>query len=213
MNLEATQTITPSESTELSPKMKKIAFIICGIALAIALTITLFFVFRHKHSWTDWETTKEKTCTENGIKERICSCGAKETETIYCTGHNFATWGICLDCNYGWVTINLPETPITVKDSYSSFEISDIKYELGRYDSGYLVRVFYSGIQTYSKFGNSDNTSFSYKLVDSDGYIVFSGYALTPVISVGDKIKNESFEENYVYLDPYETYTLIISNR
>lgn len=35
------------------------------------------------HSWSGWETTKEPTVTDTGLKERSCTtCGKKETETI-----------------------------------------------------------------------------------------------------------------------------------
>ena len=34
------------------------------------------------HSFGDWVITKEATTTEEGLKERFCACGAKETEVI-----------------------------------------------------------------------------------------------------------------------------------
>ena len=34
------------------------------------------------HSFGDWVTVKEATLTEEGLKERTCSCGEKETESI-----------------------------------------------------------------------------------------------------------------------------------
>ena len=46
----------------------------------------------HIHNYGDWVTTKEATCEFEGIKERICSCGEKENESIFAKGHNFSDW-------------------------------------------------------------------------------------------------------------------------
>ena len=41
------------------------------------------------HSYGDWQTTQESTCTESGSKERVCSvCCETETEEIEALGHN-----------------------------------------------------------------------------------------------------------------------------
>lgn len=45
----------------------------------------------HTHAWGDWQTTKEATCTETGVKERICDCGEAEQEIIEATGHTEVT--------------------------------------------------------------------------------------------------------------------------
>ena len=166
-------------------------------------------MYGYGHDFGEWTTITERTCTQTGIKERVCACGEKETQTLP-SGHNFTNYGICLDCNYGWVNINLPETPLTIKSALGSFKIEEMRYELGRYDSGYLVRIFYSGTQTYC-YSNTNNVLFDYKILDSKGYIVTSGYKTTPIMSVGDKIKDASFDIKYIDLDPNETYTLIIS--
>jgi len=41
----------------------------------------------HTHKYGAWKTTKKATCTAKGIKERTCSCGAKETQSITALGH------------------------------------------------------------------------------------------------------------------------------
>ena len=161
------------------------------------------------HVFGEWTTTVSATCTQDGIKERACVCGEKETQTI-AASHNFAS-GICMTCNYGWVTINLPETPLNIISNLATFEITNVRYQLGRYDAGYTVRVFYSGTQTYCYKDHVQNSILNYKLVDSDGYVVFSSYVLTPDMNVGDKVKDKSFAFQYVDLDPNETYTLVLS--
>ena len=46
----------------------------------------------HEHSYGDWTVTKEATCTEKGSRERVCSCGDKQTEEIAALGHDFTDW-------------------------------------------------------------------------------------------------------------------------
>lgn len=46
----------------------------------------------HTHNFGEWETTKAETCTTEGIKERYCSCGEKQTATIAMTEHKYGEW-------------------------------------------------------------------------------------------------------------------------
>ena len=42
------------------------------------------------HSYGEWQTIKEPTCTEEGQKERICSrCSHSETETLSVIAHTY----------------------------------------------------------------------------------------------------------------------------
>lgn len=48
-----------------------------------------FDIIEKQHEWTEWEITKEATCTVVGKKKRECSlCGKIDTEEILATGHN-----------------------------------------------------------------------------------------------------------------------------
>ena len=44
----------------------------------------------HVHEWSDW--TETFTCTEDGVRERSCACGAKESEEVTAPGHNIGVW-------------------------------------------------------------------------------------------------------------------------
>ncbi len=46
----------------------------------------------HEHEFNEWTITKEATCTEDGMEERTCSCGEKETRDIEAIGHAFENW-------------------------------------------------------------------------------------------------------------------------
>ena len=51
------------------------------------------------HNFGEWVTVKKPTCTEEGLRERICSvCGDKETEKI-ATEHSFGDDGVCTNCH------------------------------------------------------------------------------------------------------------------
>ena len=50
------------------------------------------------HSWTEWDVTREATCSKNGRQKRSCeTCGKEEQETILAWGHIY-TAGQCIDC-------------------------------------------------------------------------------------------------------------------
>ena len=51
----------------------------------------------HVHAWSDWNTTLEATCTEEGKQERSCSCGEKETQSISVIEHKYVEH-ICTVC-------------------------------------------------------------------------------------------------------------------
>lgn len=61
----------------------------------ILLSLTIMIILTacgHEHSYGEWTTEKEATCTENGSKVRICECGEKETEIIPSLGHTDGEW-------------------------------------------------------------------------------------------------------------------------
>lgn len=41
----------------------------------------------HSHTWSSWTTTIEATCAEEGKRERSCSCGEKESQSIATVAH------------------------------------------------------------------------------------------------------------------------------
>ncbi|MBE6656138.1 MAG: hypothetical protein E7609_04645 [Ruminococcaceae bacterium] len=46
----------------------------------------------HTHAYGEWETTKEASCLEEGMRIRRCACLEQESETIPATGHAFGEW-------------------------------------------------------------------------------------------------------------------------
>ena len=45
------------------------------------------------HTWSEWETLTEPTCTTEGTHKHICGvCGKEETESIPALGHDWSAW-------------------------------------------------------------------------------------------------------------------------
>ena len=42
----------------------------------------------HNHEFGEWETTKNATCSNDGLKVRYCACGEKQSEAIPSLSHN-----------------------------------------------------------------------------------------------------------------------------
>ena len=42
----------------------------------------------HTHEFGEWTVVKQPTCTQDGERERFCSCGEKQTSTIAATEHS-----------------------------------------------------------------------------------------------------------------------------
>lgn len=49
-------------------------------------------ICQHPHTWGKWQTLSNPTCTEEGLEERTCACGAKEQNTIQTSEHTEGEW-------------------------------------------------------------------------------------------------------------------------
>ncbi len=81
-----------------------------GTSITVSGDITVYAVWKdavppesptaHEHSYGEWTTTKEATCTEAGQKTRRCSCGDEEIQFIDPLGHSFGEWEIVENASY-----------------------------------------------------------------------------------------------------------------
>ena len=104
--LKKQEATTPPNAEENAPATKmpapkapvpKILFIVGGIILAVVAIAILVVVFiggggSHEHKFGEWITTKNPTCTDNGVKTRYCDCGEKQNDIIPSDGHSFGNW-------------------------------------------------------------------------------------------------------------------------
>ena len=71
--------------------MKKLGILLLAAALAVC-GLAVFSACDepgHTHSFGEWTTVTEPTCTEEGLRERVCACGEKESEELEALGHDY----------------------------------------------------------------------------------------------------------------------------
>ena len=74
----------------------------------------------HVHSWSDVETTKQPTCTTDGVRTYKCSCGETKTESIPKLGHSHNEYGLCLTCgDYKGLTMTRVQDNLFVLENVS----------------------------------------------------------------------------------------------
>lgn len=97
--------------------MKKITLILMLLAILTVscLVFTACVEPEHTCSFGEWEVAKRATCTQEGLKERFCSCGEKQTTTIASTGHSYASVETAPTCGEQGFTTH---TCANCKDSY-----------------------------------------------------------------------------------------------
>ena len=71
-------------------------------------------VVEHTHTYSDWEIVRTASCTTEGSKKRVCSCGKNETAIIEKVAHNFSS-GKCVSC--GAIDLNY-KTPDIILGEY-----------------------------------------------------------------------------------------------
>lgn len=92
--------LTDEEKAKRARKRTRTIVAVVSVAVAVliaAIVLLLLFVKRdpsqneppagHTHSYSSWVVVDEPTCTEEGLRERTCTCGEKETETLDPLGH------------------------------------------------------------------------------------------------------------------------------
>ena len=67
-------------------KITKKLYLLCVALLCSMIFLNSCALF-HEHKFSEWEITKEATCTANGEKKKACKCGEAEIKIIKATGH------------------------------------------------------------------------------------------------------------------------------
>lgn len=73
--------------------MKKQTLVIILLAV-FALSCLALVGCSHTHEFGEWMVVKQATCTEDGLQERYCSCGEKQSTTVVATGHTVSNWEV-----------------------------------------------------------------------------------------------------------------------
>ena len=72
--------------------------------LSVAVLCAMLFLnsctLFHEHKFSEWEITKEASCTANGEKKKACQCGEAETKIIKAKGHVSGSEATCTEAQF-----------------------------------------------------------------------------------------------------------------
>lgn len=154
------------------------------------------------------------------IPESEISAGGSSTGTVYFTVTDGKTFSFD-ECNCSAlyclpvkdIQLSIDTLPVELQQKgydgsiESKLTVTDVKYSVDSSLSSSLMTITLFGEKTFGKGGNLNYDIISYKLFDSEGYLVDSGQVyLGTSLSAGDKFQDDSL---VIYdLTPGETYTL-----
>ena len=93
--------LTDEEKEQRAKKRNRTIITVVSVAAAVLIVVIVLLLLlvkcepeenvdppvEHTHTYSSWVVVDEPTCTEEGLRERTCSCGEKETEMIAALGH------------------------------------------------------------------------------------------------------------------------------
>ena len=93
--------LTDEEKEQRAKKRNRTIITVVSVAAAVLIVVIVLLLLLvkcepeenvdppvgHTHTYSAWVVVDEPTCTEEGLRERTCSCGEKETEMIAALGH------------------------------------------------------------------------------------------------------------------------------
>lgn len=77
--------------------MKKVLVFLTLTVVLLLCLVSCFGQTEHTHKFGEWSTTKNATCTEDGVKTRYCECGEKQSDVLPAINHNYVD-GECANC-------------------------------------------------------------------------------------------------------------------
>ena len=87
----------------------------------------------HTHDYGAWTTVKPAECTGEGLQERVCACGERQTQSLAVAGHDLDDLGACAVC--GFQEAETPSGPVTtgtnVKAAEHKFTVGKIAFTTG----------------------------------------------------------------------------------
>ena len=160
----------------------------------------------HTHSFGDWNITEPATCTSNGIKERECSCGQKETQTVSQLSHSYVNG----KCSCGAVDPNF-KTPDLILGEYvqkNGVKQSNGEYQVSWQDGQKTIHIIWNPITKQLIFASEFLTSTGYTL---SGIIYEHGAEKQKITVITQLSTGDKFTEiGYIYPANYKNDTKTI---
>ena len=79
--------------------MKKHSLRMIILFATVISTMLLLSACHREHSFGQWIVELEPTCTQNGIRTRVCECGEEERVDIPSKGHTVTDWFVDIEAN------------------------------------------------------------------------------------------------------------------
>ena len=145
-------------------KKQVLVFILLAVLVVSCLALTAC----HSCEFGEWTIETQPTCTTEGLKKRVCSCGETQTEVIAGIGHTFGDWTtdveptcsaegnryqVCVDCG------ETQSEPIpTIDHDYGEWTLYE---EPTCFSQGQEVRTCKCGAEEYRYTDPSAHTDVS----------------------------------------------------
>ena len=144
----------------------------------------------HTHAFEEWVQTKTPSCTVDGLRERYCSCGEKQTQTLPASGHSYNEGEVITEatCNQSG-TKRYTCTAASCRHTYTE------SYSLTPYTATelYNLSVQYVGeIVIYDKSGAELGLATGFVL-SSDGKIVTNYHVIEGAYSAKITINGKTY--------------------
>ena len=156
---------TAQESFVLATTSSKITLVVSEYTSNNLGTVKATFeldISQHTHSFSSWETTVTATCSKAGAKERYCSCGKKETQTIDKKAHDFKD-GKCASCGEADPNYKTPDVILGEYVQKHGEKQSDGKYVLSFYpysdSKSTITQIYWDPTDQSLLFAEQSSTS------------------------------------------------------
>lgn len=123
----------------------------------------------HTHSLGEWTVVREATCTQEGLQERVCSCGYKETKSIEkniehtnilnkIANSSYETSYQELYAIYTEILSHKKDCTSSIDSSYTAYLLENMLYGKWQDSNGNYIRFSYE----YSNYNNTAGSTWYY---------------------------------------------------
>lgn len=155
----------------------------------------------HIHSFGAWNITEPATCTSNGIKERECSCGQKETQTVTQLSHSYVNG----KCSCGAVDPNFKTQDLILGEYVEKNGVrqSNGSYQISWEDGQWTIHIIWNPTTKQLIFASEflGTTAYTLSGIIYEHGAIKQKITVITQLSTGDKFT----ETGYIYPESYNS--------
>lgn len=132
-----------------------VALVLIAAVIVYAVKPEVYHIYLGfgEHTWSEWQTTKDADCGNDGLKKRECTvCGENESEVIKASGNHNYVDGVCTVCG-------LPESSSGTLEGVQSSELSIHFLELGNANAGDCTLIKCGNTEVLIDAGSKRNST------------------------------------------------------